>query len=128
MPEEPSDKMFLKLSENLQELFDLSTRLDERVKLIQKKEEQIDERINELFHKNIELVEKIALLEPIQPTVSSQSSNITALERRISKLEDQHGAHSERWKNLANFFIQLIWVILAAYLLTQLNLQSPNVP
>lgn len=128
MPEDISEKFSLQTSENVQKLFDLTTRLDERVKLLYIKEEQIDNGIKDLFDKNLELIEKIAGLDANQSKINDGLIKISDLERRISKIEDQHGVHSERWKNIANFFIQLIWVILAAYLLTQLNLQSPNIP
>ena len=78
--------------------------------------------------KNIDIIEKVASLEAKQLISSGNDSKLNETERRVSKLEDQYGVNNERWKSLANFMIQLIWVILAAYLLTKLNLQSPSVP
>ena len=77
---------------------------------------------------NIDIIEKVASLEAKQLISSGNDSKLNETERRVSKLEDQYGVNNERWKSLANFMIQLIWVILAAYLLTKLNLQSPSVP
>jgi predicted RNase H-like nuclease (RuvC/YqgF family) len=128
MQEHISDKLLSQNSENVQKLFDLTTRIDERVILLQNKEEQLDDRIDGIFQKNIELIEKMASLETSQSMSAEHREKINELDRRLSKLEDQHGAHNERWKSLANFMIQLVWVILAAYLLTKLNLQSPSVP
>jgi len=128
MQDNISEKLISKNSENIQKLFDLTTRIDERVKLLKNKECYINSVIEGMVAKNIDIIEKVASLEAKQLISSGNDSKLNETERRVSKLEDQYGVNNERWKSLANFMIQLIWVILAAYLLTKLNLQSPSVP
>ena len=128
MQDNISEKLISKNSENIQKLFDLTTRIDERVKLLKNKECYINSVIEGMVAKNIDIIEKVASLEAKQLISSGNDSKLNETERRVSKLEDQYGVNNERWKSLANFMIQLIWGILAAYLLTKLNLQSPSVP
>ena len=59
MPEDISAQIF----ENIQKLFDLSTRIDERIKSIQIQQEHLDNRIDNTVKNYIEVVQKIAVLE-----------------------------------------------------------------
>lgn len=135
MPEDISVQILSQASENIQKLFDLSTRIDERVKAIQAKQDQLDKRIDDTYQVHISLVQKIAVLEArdnenigINTNVDNCSKQIVELDKRLAKLENESGNNNERWKSIAAFIIQLIWVILAAYLLTKMNLQPPAVP
>jgi septation ring formation regulator EzrA len=130
-----SVQILTQASENIQKLFDLSTRIDERVKSISTKQEQLDNRIDISNQKHIDLGNKIAIIEAntasakeILEQIKSFNATVASLDKRLAQVERLQGAHDERWKGVATFFIQLAWVILAAYLLTKLNLQSPSVP
>lgn len=124
MPEDIATQLLSQASENIQKLFDLTTRLDERLRHTSNKEEQFEKRIGALVEKNIELINKIAILENSSPL----APQLNEIDKRLNKVESEHGIHNERYKTIANFIIQLVWVILAAYVLTKLNLQSPSVP
>jgi chromosome segregation ATPase len=122
-------------SENIQKLFDFNTRIDERVKSISNEQEQLDEKIERTNQKYNELCHQLAFIEAqavtakdILAELKTFNDDLSKLDKRLAKLESQQGAYDERWKNLASFLIQLVWVILAAYLLTKLNLQTPSVP
>lgn len=135
MPDAISAQILTQASENIQKLFDLSTRIDERVRGISIKQEQLEKSIDDINQKHNELNRKIAIAETL--IVSSKeilcefktlNDEITDLDKRLSKLEREQGAFDERWKSIATFILQLAWAILAAYLLTKFNLQSPAVP
>ena len=135
MPEDISAQILTQATENIQKLFDLGTRLDERVKSISIKQEELDKKIDETNQKHNELNRKIAIIETliisakeIFGEIKNLNDSLLTLDKRISEVENKQGAHDERWKGIANFLLQLSWVILAAYLLTKLNLQSPAVP
>lgn len=116
------------ISENIRKCFDLACRIDERLKLVDNNQESLNKKFENHTEKQIELIKKIAIIELHHADLLKLSQEINTLEKRLSKIEIEHGNHSERWKTVAAFIIQLIWVILAAYLLTKLNLQSPAVP
>lgn len=134
MPEEISVQVLSQTSENIQKLFDLSTRIDERVKSVQAKQEDLDKRIEEVIQRQIEVAQKVAILEhervnsSLQRKLEDCEDQVTELDKRMARVESDAGRSSERWKGIASFVVQLIWVILAAYLLTKMNLQAPAVP
>ena len=114
--------------DNVRQAYDLACRMDERIKLVENTEEQLNKKLENQIEKQIELIKKIAIIESHQTDILKLHQEIASLDRRLAKIEIDHGNHSERWKAVGSFIIQLIWVILAAYLLTKLNLQSPGIP
>lgn len=134
MAEDISVQILAQTSENIQKLFDLSTRIDERVKAIQNKQGEMDDRIAAIVDKELSIMQKIAVLESLhaaedlEQKVDEISDEMNEFDKRLAKVESDSGRSSERWKTVATFVVQLIWVILAAYLLTTLHLQAPNIP
>lgn len=129
-----SMQILAQTSDNIQKLFDLSTRIDERVKSIQSKQDNLERRIEDLIHSHTDSMRKIAVLESqidtssLEKKLDEMENDLQALDKRLATVETYTGNSNERWKSIASFVVQLIWVILAAYLLTKLNLQSPAVP
>lgn len=137
MPESMSVQILTQTSENIQKLFELSTRIDERVKSIQSKQDRIDLQINDVINQYIQLMQKIAVLEVLESrneesTVDAEILNcekqIVEIDKRLSRLENEDGKKTEKWKGIVNFIVQLVWIVIAAYILTKLNLQAPAVP
>lgn len=135
MPEDISFQILAQASENIQKLFDLSTRIDERVKSVQAKQDHLDKRIDDTINTHIDLMKKIAVLEAHEEDAANvylrieyNSKIINELDKRVTSLEKDSGTHNDRWKSVATFVVQLVWIILAAYLLLKLNLQPPAVP
>jgi predicted RNase H-like nuclease (RuvC/YqgF family) len=135
MPDEFSVKLLGQTTDNIQKLFDLSTRIDERVKSLQMHQKELEGRVEELSKRHLELIQKCAILEThrMGDTENNKKLNevehdVDAMDKKIVLLETARDQSSDRWNRIATFVIQLIWVILAAYLLTKLNLQPPAVP
>lgn len=134
MPDDISVQILTQASENIQKLFDLSTRIDERVKAVQIKQDHLEERLDKVAQHLVVDGQKIAVLEAketddkVDDQLAVCQKAITEIDKRLSVLESQSSIHTEKWNRIANFIVQLIWVVLAAYLLTRLNLQPPNIP
>jgi predicted nuclease with TOPRIM domain len=52
-------------------------------------------------------------------------NSLYGVESRIKSLEAQHNDRKEKWQIVINFVVQLIWVSMAAWVLTRLGLQGP---
>lgn len=120
-------------SENIHRLLELGNRLDERVKSIQERQLTIDRRLEEVSDRQLGLVQRITVLESrgvqeICENLDTVKIETDRIEKRLLALEGDNGRNNDRWKYMSNFFVQLIWVILASYLLLKLNLQSPALP
>jgi uncharacterized coiled-coil DUF342 family protein len=47
------------------------------------------------------------------------------LKAELQELKKQRDQNSQNWRRLIDFSVQLIWVAMAAWLLTHLGLQAP---
>ena len=133
MSDEISVQILAQSSENIQKLFDLSTRIDERVKAIQSNQFNLENRIESLVSSNHASMQKIAVLESrdikyLDIKISECEKQASVLDRRLMTVESATGQNQDRWNRIMSFVIQLVWVILAAWLLLKLNLQAPAVP
>lgn len=52
-------------------------------------------------------------------------NSLYGIESRMRSLESQHNDRKEKWQIIINFVVQLIWVSMAAWVLTKLGLQGP---
>jgi chromosome segregation ATPase len=130
MAEEITVQILTQASENIQKLFELSTRIDERVKAIQAKQDGVEARIEQIALTHHLANQKIAVLESSgnKHDIEECERHIADLEKRLVTVEMTSGQTQDRWNRVISFIIQLIWVILAAWFLTKLHLQAPAVP
>lgn len=132
-PEDISVQILSQTSENIQKLFELSTRIDERVKEIQNKQAGFHERLEKVISGHQEMLQKVAVLESkdgaaLIEDVDECKKEITSLDKRLAVVEGSTNRNKDRWNRIFTFVIQLVWVLLAAWLLVSLNLQAPAVP
>jgi chromosome segregation ATPase len=139
MADDISVQILSQTSENIQKLFDLSTRIDERVKAIRDKQDDLDERLTEISKVHQEVMQKIAVLESKDGGTGMLSARLddchkevklelVQLDKRLALVEGSTNTSQDRWNKIFTFAIQIIWVILAAYLLMKLGIQAPAVP
>lgn len=133
MREDLQMQILTQASENIQKLFELSTRIDERVKSIQAKQAEQDARLETVNRLQNETVQRVIVLESrnntgIYAEVSSHGDKLNELNMRLAALETTSKGNEGRWQTIWGFGIQLIWIVLAAYLLFKLGLNPPNVP
>lgn len=115
--------------------FENITRLDERTRSVQEKQRALEERLDDVVDMHNDVQRKIAVLESKSSRCVMESkgsaclvADIAELDKRIANLEASNVQSKDRWNRLFTFAIQLAWVILAAWLLSKLNLQPPPIP
>lgn len=93
-------------------------------------EDQVDEKTKILLNKIKKLEQfvhdiqiKLTVLE--NKNIDKLIENLYKLENRIHTVEISQGGHDQNWKALINFVVQVIWVVMAAYILFKLGLQGP---
>ena len=52
-------------------------------------------------------------------------NSLYGIEGRMKSLESQNNDRKQKWQIVINFVVQLIWVSMAAWVLTRLGLQGP---
>lgn len=94
----------------------LEDELDEKTRLLLNKIKKIEITIHDIQTKIIILENK---------NIDKLLENLYKLENRINTLEVAQGGHEQNWKTLINFVVQVVWVVMAAYILFKLGLQPP---
>lgn len=125
---------YLQVSESIKSVFDLTTRVDERVQLMMKKQDDFERKLDERLAVSHALDGRIKVLESrigndtLSEEIGELEETVHKLEMQIAALQIASGGSEDRWKTIVTFVIQIAWVLLAAYLLTKLGLQAPAVP
>lgn len=144
MPQDITAQILSQTAESIQKLYDLSTRIDERVKAIQEDQKGLEQSLSVVQHAHTEIMKKVAVLEAKDTLTASDINSaleskfhvvqnelkkeLTELEKRVIAVEAASGQNKDRWNRIFTFIIQIIWVLLAAWLLMKLGLQAPAVP
>jgi septal ring factor EnvC (AmiA/AmiB activator) len=97
-------------------------RTDERIKVLQDKNRQLEEILADISQNKQNILAKLLVIEE---TTHELHEDMKALEKRIIILESDNNKNRDRWNNIISLIMQIIWVLLAAWLLSKLNLQPP---
>lgn len=125
------------VNNSIKSIVELTTRIDERVQLMMKKQENFENKMEDHLEYFNELKTEFKLLDSksgkslqeevlrLSQEVNDMKSKLDALTKESSKLE---GDWKYVVKGSLSFIVQIIWVLLASYLLYKLGIQSPSVP
>jgi len=121
------------VSESIKSVFELTTRVDERVQTIMKKQDEMERKIDSGITNQGLLSSRVSVLESkngslIKEDVEKIKDNLHELELQMQVVKTESQRSEGRWKTIASFGLQLVWVILAAYILYRLGIQAPAVP
>ena len=98
-------------------------KISDKNKFLLKKVEQIHNKTIDLHEKINQLETNIKILESVD--FDELKQNLNEIHSKVRVMEITHGNRSENWKRVLDFLVQLLWVSMAAYLLTKLGLQAP---
>jgi hypothetical protein len=131
----PEDRMHYsdKFIDSLQTIFDLSARIDERVHLMTQQQKELERKIDTQLDALNDLNVRVRVIEGknsdhLITELATVRDQLHKFEMRLLKLEGGQEGTEARWKSIFTFGVQLIWVILAAWLLFKLGISAPAVP
>ena len=120
------------VSESIKSVFDLTSRIDERVKYITKKQDEMSKAVENQRTKSSEVDGRMRVLESIKDEIEKNLSSlgqlVHTLELSLQQVQIRTTGQENKWKTAISFSVQIAWVILAAYLLAKLGVQAPAVP
>ena len=131
MPENKGENYYIQVSDSIKSIYELTTRVDERQQLMMSKVEQLERKIDSLMSEYRDLEGRMRVIESKDggtADISSIKDTLHSYDVRLQALEISNKGQEGRWKNIMGFIAQLVWVIVAAYLLYKLGIQAPAVP
>ena len=125
------------VNNSIKSIIELTTRIDERVQLVMRKQDGLEEKLENHIEFLNELKIDLKLLDSksgrtLQEEVSRISKEINEIENKLDNVEKNFNNVSNDWKSITKgtltFVVQIIWVVIAAYILYKLGIPSPAVP
>jgi hypothetical protein len=95
----------------------------DRMRGLSKRISEMDRGLRSLEMTSHDLEARVRVLE--SSDVERFKQDLYKLESKINLFESDHDDRKENWRMAANFIVQLLWVSMAAWLLTKLGLQAP---
>ena len=108
--------------EDPESLADAIGRLQEKYRGISKKLGDLERDHAGLTEGRTDMEARIRVLETEESRMEAELSNI---DKRLRGFELSHDKRKENWNMVVNFVIQLVWVAMAAFMLSKLGLQAP---
>lgn len=116
----------------MNEIKDLKTSIDILRDRMDDRMDSIDEKLNEAIESHADTKTKVALLELRAQSAESLKASVDKLEEATKNLELKTQTISfitdnqeSKWKAITGFVVQIVWAVLAGYLLYKLGLPSP---
>jgi len=125
------EKYYHQVTESMNSLFELTTRIDERQQAMMKNLVDLENKFDNFVEQRGELGTRVKVLESQEDKadyIDKMKQDMHTLELRLHTLEISSTKSEGRTKSIIAFVAQLMWVIIAAYLLLKLGLQAPAVP
>jgi hypothetical protein len=120
------------VNNSIKSIIELTTRIDERVQAIMKKQDLLESKSNNQSDTLHTLNTDLLLLESIsgkvlQEEVKKISNDIINIKSRLENVENKTNVQENKWKTVVDFILKIIWILITAYLLIKLGLQVPAI-
>ena len=134
------ETLYKEIIHSIQAVFELTARVDERVKLLMDKQTHIDAKLESLSMSQMNLFTKVSVLETkdgkelknalvsLDNEVKEAIKEMHAIDMRLHGVEQVATRTENKWQMVFDFVYKTVWVILVCYLLVKLNLQPPPLP
>jgi uncharacterized protein YoxC len=131
MTDGTQDQFIAQVSESIKDLHDLTTRVDERVKHIIEKQSDLEQKMNKIdnLSERMAVIEsKVSIVDYVGETISDIEQTNMMDDKRLTALEASHQTLQGRWQKISSFVLQLIWAVVACYIIYKLGLSDSMPP
>ena len=110
-----SEQFFTQVSESIKSVFDLTSRIDERVKMIHEKQQEMDKKFSRLIDSQGTLNSRVSVLESTTETEEVQNLEKTVhnMEIMLKEVELKSAGNTGKWDIVAGFCLKILWAIVA---------------
>ena len=111
-----SEQFFTQVSESIKSVFNLTSRIDERVKMIHEKQQEMDKKFSRLIESQGTLNSRVSVLESTSEIEEVQNLEKTVhnMEIMLKEVELKSAGNTGKWAVAADFGIKILWALVAA--------------
>ena len=127
MPEK-NDIAYKEVSDSIKLVFDLTSRIDERVKHLVEQHNEANQRIEKLMERHENILSRISVLEnknghSMKEDISDLQKLVHTMEIKLSALELQTTRHENKWQTIGDFIFKVAVAVVGAVIVWKLALK-----
>lgn len=127
-------------TESTQSIFELTSRMDERIKIIMEQQSSAEKKFTQFIELQHEMISRVIVLESknghkIEKEMEKIERQIEKIEEKMKNIENDTQVlkmHSQSnmtiWKQIGDFVVKIIWVVVACWLVLKLGLSNLPLP
>jgi len=120
------DKFQLEMQSSINNVLDITSRIDERLKILYEKDEEYRQNFQNLFGDISEILQRLATNDALTPNVVDDLNNLKdkvhELEIKMSNVHSSMKNHDDKWSKMIDWIFKAVLTglsIYAAYMLQQ---------
>jgi vacuolar-type H+-ATPase subunit I/STV1 len=127
------NKFYNEITDSLKLVFDLTSRIDERVKLLIENQHDAESRIEKIIEKQETIAMRLIALEnkngteehinELKKEVKELNNRMNSTEKSLNTLELNQTQHTNRWRALADIIFKIIVMVTGAFILFKLGIK-----
>lgn len=122
-----SPEFFAQVSESIKSVFDITSRIDERVKIIMEKQTDVDRRLQQAMEYINTITSRVIVLESrderaVKDQVERAANRLIELEKQFEIMKLQQAGSEGKWKQVIAFGAQIALAVATAYIAFKLKL------
>jgi len=130
MADSPGGKdYYLEVSKSIKSVYDLTARIDERVKLLMNKQEETQRKLDKYMSQVSDLDGRTRVIESKNgeaalKEIGGLRDEFHKLEGRIQVVEISSKSSEGKWRTVIDWGLRVLYFLLATYLVVQLGLRK----
>lgn len=128
MPEKQEIISYKEVSDSIKLVFDLTSRIDERVKHLVEQHNEANQRIEKLMERHENILSRISVLENkngngIKEDITELKKDFHTIEIKIAALEMQTSRHENKWQTVGDFIFKIAVAVIGAVIVWKITLK-----
>jgi len=117
-----TDRYDAEVAVSIRSLFELTSRIDERVKLLFETSSKTDDKFNQIMKCQNEIMQRVTALESkngteIKKSVEELNNRIRTIETQVQSIDFITKGHQTRWDKIMDNGMKLLVAIAAAFII-----------
>ncbi len=127
---------FAQVTLTIDAIQEITTRVDERVKILLEKQLTSDSHMHDIRNILNAVVNRVNLVEirleskndaEVKKLVETNREKVYEIEKQVQTLMMKESGHEKRWNKVFDFVGKIIWIITTAYILYKLGFNPPPI-
>lgn len=132
MTKDINENFYKEVSDSLKLVFDLTSRIDERMKIVIAGNTETKEKIEKLASQYNDILTRVSLLEnrntnreidELKADIKTFSDDMDSINIKVIEMEKDLKSHSYKWSNLVDFVFKIAVIVIGGVILWKLGVK-----